>query len=69
MTGQNIKPFQSIADTAALTGLSQFSLRQRIREKSVKFIKSGSKYYVNLPDLLRQEGLTMADLNQPTQTN
>ena len=69
MEGKNLKPFQSIADTAALTGLSQFSLRQRIREGSVKYVMSGSKYYVNLPDLLKQEGLTMADLNQPTQSN
>ena len=62
MTGQNLKPFQSIADTAMLTGLSQFALRKRIREGSVKYLKSGNKFFVNVPDLLKREGLTMADL-------
>ena len=66
---EQIKPFQSIADVAALTGLSQFSLRKRIREGSLKCVKSGTKYYINVPDLLRQEGLTLADLNQTTQEN
>lgn len=62
MTGRNLKPFQSINDTAALTGLSPFALRQRIREGSVKFVKSGNKFFINVPDLLKREGLTMADL-------
>lgn len=69
MAGQNLKPFQSIADTATLTGLSQFALRQRIKEGTVKFVKSGNKYFVNIPDLLKQEGLTMADLQQHIQEN
>lgn len=68
MKGQNVKPFQSITDTAALTGLSQFALRQRIREGSIKFVKSGNKYFVNVPDLLKREGLTMSDLELVKQT-
>lgn len=65
MTRQNnIRPFQSIADTATLTGISQFALRQRIKQGTVKYTKSGSKYLVNVPDLLKREGLTLADLRQ-----
>lgn len=63
MTGQNTKPFQSISDTSELTGLSQFALRKRIREGSVKYVKSGTKFYINLPDLLRREGLSLEDLH------
>ena len=66
---EQIKPFQSIADVAVLTGFSQFSLRKRIREGSVKYVKSGNKYYINVPDLLKQEGLTLADLQQSNQGN
>lgn len=62
MTGQNLAPFQSVSDTATLTGLSQFALRKRIREGSVKYVKSGSKFYINVPDLLKREGLSMQDL-------
>ena len=62
MEGQNLKPFQSIVDTAMLTGLSQFSLRKRVHEGSVKYVKSGNKFLINVPDLLKREGLTMADL-------
>ena len=69
MTEQNLKPFQSIVDTAMLTGLSQFVLRKRIREGTVKYVKSGNKYFVNVPDLLKREGLTMADLIHGTQTD
>lgn len=61
---QTLKPFQSIAETAKLTGFSQFSIRKRIREGSIKFRMSGNKYLVNVPALLKQEGLTLADLNQ-----
>lgn len=67
MTQQTLKPFQSIADTAKLTGLSQFILRKRIKEGTVKFTMSGNKYLVNVPDLLKREGLTLADLeHNPT---
>lgn len=62
MAEQTLKPFQSIVDAAALTGLSQFALRKRIREGTVKTVKSGNKYFINLPDLLKREGLTMDDL-------
>ena len=68
MTEKNLKPFQSIVDTATLTGLSQFALRKRIREGSVKFTKSGAKFLINVPDLLKREGLTMADLDHKQQT-
>lgn len=61
---QTLKPFQSIAETAKLTGISQFSLRKRIREGNVRFTMSGNKYLVNIPDLLKREGLTLADINQ-----
>lgn len=62
MAETTVKPFQSIKDAAALTGLSQFSLRKRIKEGTVKFTQSGNKYYLNIADLLKREGLTLDDL-------
>ena len=67
VAGQRIRPFQSIHDTSGLLGLSEFELRKRIKEGTVKFTKSGNKYYINIPDLLKREGLTMADLEPRTQ--
>ncbi len=69
MNQQTVKPFQSIVDTSRLTGLSQFSLRKRVREGNVRFTRSGNKIYINIPDLLKREGLTLADLETAKGTN
>lgn len=55
------QPFQKIADTATITGLSQYYLRQGCRNGSVPHVKSGSVYFVNIPALLRKLG---ADSNE-----
>lgn len=63
MTQNSIKPFQTISEAAKLTGFSEFNLRKRVREGTIKFTKSGCKYLINIPELLKCEGLTLADLS------
>lgn len=47
-------PFQSITDASQTTGLSAFYLRNGIKNGTVPFIKTGNKYLVNVPLLLKQ---------------
>lgn len=44
----------SIADTARITGLSQFFIRNGIRAGTIPFIRSGTKFLVHLPRFLAQ---------------
>lgn len=46
------KPFLSIRDTATLTGLSCYYLRNEIKAGRIEVIQCGSKYLVNIPRLL-----------------
>lgn len=48
------KPFQTIADAARTTGLSQFFIRKACREGVCPYIKSGSKFLINVPMLVQQ---------------
>lgn len=48
------KPFQTIADAARTTGLSQFFLRKSCKDGSCPHVKSGSTYMVNVPLLIEQ---------------
>ena len=47
-------PFQKIAEASKTTGLSQYCLRKGCREGTVPHRKSGTVYYVNVAQLLRQ---------------
>ena len=49
-------PFQSIADTARITGLSRYQLRIWCKSGEIPHILIGKKYLVNVPALLKQLG-------------
>lgn len=44
--------YHSIRETAKLTGLSEYYLRQQQKEGAVPGIYSGKKFLVNVPSLL-----------------
>lgn len=46
--------FQPIKAAAKITGLSEYSLRQRLKSGEIPHIKSGSKYLIDMPKLLAQ---------------
>ena len=46
-------PFQKIADAVKTTGLSAYYLRNGCKDGTVPHIKSGKKYLINVPALLR----------------
>lgn len=45
-------PFQSINDTAYLTGISRASIRKGCKAGAIPHIRAGSKYLVNVPKYL-----------------
>lgn len=50
-------PFQTIGNTARITGISQFEIRRGVRAGLIPFIRRGSgnaPYLVNVPAYLRQ---------------
>ena len=56
-------PFQKIAEACKTTGLSQYFLRQGCKDGTIPHIRSGSTYYINVPELLGQlntDGATAA---------
>lgn len=44
--------YHSIRETARLTGLSEYFIRQKHKEGAVPGIYSGNKFLVNVPSLL-----------------
>lgn len=46
------KPYQTIREACATTGLSQYYLRIGCRDGTIPHVKSGNKYLVNVPALL-----------------
>ncbi len=51
--GNGIFPiYQSIKDTVKTTGLSEFYLRKQLKAGKLPHIKSGSKVFVNVPQLI-----------------
>ena len=50
-------PFQKIRDAVKTTGLSAYFLRNGIKDGSVPFVKSGTKYLINIPALLKKLGV------------
>ncbi|MBQ4424568.1 MAG: hypothetical protein II882_02390 [Lachnospiraceae bacterium] len=49
---QYSKPFMTIKETVAVTGLSQFYLRQGIKAGTVPYIQSGNRFLINVPMLM-----------------
>lgn len=47
-------PFLSIKDACRVTGLSQHYLRYGCRDGSVPHVKCGSKYMINVPELMKR---------------
>lgn len=47
-------PFLNIADACRVTGLSQHYLRAGVRSGEIPHVRSGKKYLVNVPALLRK---------------
>jgi len=43
-----VPAFQKIKDAASVLGISQYCLRQLVRENAVPFIRSGQTYYVDM---------------------
>lgn len=48
------QPFQTLKEAAGTTGLSQRFLRDGCKSGTVPHVKSGTKYYVNVPLLIEQ---------------
>lgn len=53
MAEKNV-PFMKIKDACAVTGLSQYFLRNGCKDGSIPCIKSGTVYLINVPALLRK---------------
>ena len=47
-------PFQSVKNTARITGLSTYFLRKGCKEGTIPFIMCGSEYRINVPRLREQ---------------
>lgn len=47
-------PFQRIPDACRITGLSQYYLRRGCIDGTVPHVKSGTTYFVNVPELLKK---------------
>lgn len=46
--------YQSVKDTVKTTGLSEFYLRKLLKSGKLPHIKSGSKVFINVPQLIEQ---------------
>jgi excisionase family DNA binding protein len=56
-------PFMTINQAAETTGLSRYYLRTGCRNGSIPHVKSGEKFFINVPLLLRQLGVPESDTN------
>ena len=57
-----MKQFMGIKEAVAATGLSEYYLRNQIRDNKIPYIKSGIKILINMPQLIEQ-------LNADSKTN
>lgn len=64
----NSKPFQTIKEACISTGLSQYFLREGCKSGSVPHIKSGMKYYINIPLLLEKLATGPSEANNSEQS-
>lgn len=46
------KLMKKIKEASEFMGLSQYCIRRLCKEGKIKFIKSGNKYYINMPSLI-----------------
>lgn len=46
--------YQSINDTVKITGLSEYYLRKQLKAGKLPHIRSGTKIFVNVPQLVAQ---------------
>lgn len=53
----NSKPFLKIREAAAVTGLSEYFLRQGCRNGSIDCLRSGQVYFINMPRLMKKFGI------------
>ncbi len=53
MKESNERIYYSIRETARLTGLSEYYLRQRVKRGEIPGINSGVKFLINVPAMLR----------------
>ena len=47
-------PFQTVKETARITGISQYAIRQGIKDEAIPFLMRGKKYFINVPEYLKQ---------------
>lgn len=49
-----MKPYMKIKEACEFTGMSQFYLRQAVRNREIDYITSGRTYYINMVALLEK---------------
>lgn len=50
-------PFMSVPDASKYTGLSRCFLRDGCKNGSIPHIKTGNKFYINIPLMLEEMGI------------
>lgn len=55
--------YQTIQETSRTTGLSQYYLRQGVKNGTIPHVNCGRKYYINVPAML--ERLASCEAAQP----
>ena len=63
LTQLNMPQLENIKQTAKLTGLAVYHVRKLVQQRKVKYVRSGSKYLVNVNSLIEYLN------NGETQTN
>lgn len=51
-TQLNMPHLETIKQTAKLTGLAVYHVRKLVQQRKVKYVRSGSKYLVNVDSLI-----------------
>ena len=53
MTGEFAVPiFKTIKETAKLTGLATYRVRQIVKSEKIKYLKAGNKFLINIQNFL-----------------
>lgn len=47
ISGSNKKPYLSVKDSAAYSGLSEYYIRKLIKDKEIPYVQTGVKFLVN----------------------
>lgn len=56
------KPFLKIREAAAVTGLSEYFLRQGCRSGNIDCVRSGQVYFINMPRLIKKFGIEKGEV-------